>query len=223
MQKLTAALNILTAVLFTAFFGYTFFAKAHLRSVAREFVAEKTLRYSEPVIETVEQALDVPLVEKLISEDDLKLVRDEIKAYRDDPAAYIADLTGQKPPVPPQGKLGAIAKKAVEAKEKIRAFYDATLASLVADLRIFSGTNVGAAVLAVVLTFRSRPPIRRSLIVFSFLLFVSVVFCSYLYIDGLSFFRILTSTHMGWWYPVFVLAVALGLYKDFGRTLKAAV
>ncbi len=48
MRKLTLALNALTAVLFTAFFAYTFFAESHLQSLTRNFVTEKSLHYSGP-------------------------------------------------------------------------------------------------------------------------------------------------------------------------------
>lgn len=222
MKKITVALNALTAVLFLAFFAYTVFAHSHLSSLARDFVTEKTLHYSGPVIDTVEIALDVPLVAKLVSKVDIELVRGEIERYRDDPAAYIADLTGRKLAIPPQQKLGAIAKKTIEAKEQIRKFYNDTLTALITDLRIFSGTNTAAAVLAIVLTLKSRPPVAKPLVAFSFLLFVAVVFCSYLYIDDLSFFRILTSTHIGWWYPAFVVIVAAWLYKDIGEVVETA-
>jgi len=221
MRKLTLALNALSAVLFLAFFTYTFVARTHLESIARNFVTEKTLDHSAPIIDTVEKALDVPLVAKLVSNDDIKLVRSEIDAYRKDPTTYVADLTG-KQIRRPQGKLGAIAQKAADAKDSIRQFYNDTLTALIVDLRIFSGTNIVAACVALFLAFKSRQSIRNPLVVFSLLLFVAVVFCSYLYVDDLSFFRILTSTHTGWWYPIFVLVVAVWLYKDIGVAIEAA-
>ena len=221
MRKLTLALNALSAVLFLAFFTYTFIARTHLESIARNFVTEKTLEHSAPIIDTVETALDVPLVAKLVSNDDIKLVRSEIDAYRKDPATYVADLTG-KHVRKPQGKLGAIAQKAADAKDAIRRFYNETLTALIVDLRIFSGTNMVAACVALFLVLKSAESVRKPLIAFSFLLFVAVAFCSYLYIDDLSFFRILTSTHMGWWYPVFVIVAAVWLYKDLGGAIEAA-
>ena len=221
MRKLTLALNALSAVLFLAFFTYTFVARTHLECIARNFVTEKTLDHSAPIIDTVEKALDVPLVAKLVSNDDIKLVRSEIDAYRKAPTTYVADLTG-KHIRKPQGKLGAIAQKAADAKDAIRQFYNDTLRALIFDLRIFSGTNIVAACVALFLVIKSPESIRKPLLAFSLLLFVTVVFCSYLYIDDLSFFRILTSTHMGWWYPVIVIAVAVRLYKDIGGAIEAA-
>lgn len=221
MRKLTLALNTLSAVLFLAFFTYTFVARTHLESIARNFVTEKTLDYSAPIIDTVEKALDVPLVAKLVSKNDIKLARTEIDAYRKAPTTYVADLTGKQIPKP-QGKLGAFAQKAADAKNAIRQFYNDTLTALISDLRIFSGTNIVAACVALFLATKSPPSIRQTLIVFSLLLFVAVVFCSYLYINDLSFFRILTSTHMGWWYPAIVSVVAVWLYKDVGGSVEAA-
>ena len=116
MRKLTLALNALTAVLFTAFFAYTFFAESHLQSLSRNFVTEKTLHYSGPVIDTVEKALDVPLLAKFVSKDDIQLVRDEIKTYRDDPAVFIADLTRQKLANPPLQEMGPIEKKSCRSQ-----------------------------------------------------------------------------------------------------------
>ena len=52
---------------------------------------------------------------------------------------------------------------------------------------------------------------------FSFLMFAAVLCCSYLYIDDLTFFRILFRTHMGWWYPVFLCVVFIGLYLEYSR------
>jgi len=220
MWKITLALNTLTAVLFTAFFTYTFFAASHLRSLARDFVTRKTLHYSGPVIDAVEKSLDGSVVTKLVSDKDLQLVRAEIAAYRQNPAGYIADLTGQSLAMVPTQRLGAFAKKVNEAKQKIRSYYDKSLAALIVDLRIFSGTNAVAAILALAMTIKSRPPIRNRVLVFSSLLLIAIVFCSDLYIDNLSFFRILTATYIGWWYPVLVLTVAIWLYIDAGTAIE---
>jgi len=202
-------------VLFLAFFTYTFLARSHLESIARNFVTEKTLQQSGPIIDTVERALDVPLVAKLVSNDEIKLVRAEIETYRNDPTSYVSDLTGKRTRNP-QENLGAIVQKAADAKDAIRTFYNDTLTALILDLRIFSGTNTFAACVAMFLVIKSPVSIRKPLVLFSFALFVAVVFCSYFYIDNLSFFRILTSAHIGWWYPLLVIVVAAWLYNDVG-------
>ena len=221
MRKLTITLNALSAVMFLAFFTYTFVARTHLESIARNFVTKKTLEHSGPIIDTVEKGLDAPLVAKLVSNDDRELVRSEIGAYRKDPADYVADLTG-KQNRNPLGKRGAIAQRAADAKDAIRRFYNDTVTALILDLRIFSGTNIVAACMALFLVLRSPKSIRKPLVVVSLLLFVAVVFCSYIYIDNLSFFRILTSTHMGWWYPVCVIVFAVWLHNDIGSAIEAA-
>ncbi len=221
MRRVTLGLNLLSAVLFLAFFTYTFVGRIHLESIARDFVTEKTLEYSGPVIDTVEKALEFPLVGKLLTNEEIAIIRVEIDAYRKAPATYVADLTGRHPRQTPENGA-AIAQKAADAKAAIRRFYNDTLSALILDLRIFSGSNIVAACMALFFVANSKNGIRRPLIVFSYLLFVAVVFCSYLYIDDMSFFRILTSSHMGWWYPVFVIVFSAWLYRYIGSVIVAA-
>ncbi len=52
-------------------------------------------------------------------------------------------------------------------------------------------------------------------------MFVAVLYCSYLYVDDLTFFRILFRTHMGWWYAVFLRVMIVALYLDYGRHANA--
>lgn len=217
MRNTVIALNSIVAVFFVCFLGYTFFARQHLDGLAREFVTQRTLRYSAPIVELADHSLDSPLVQKVLSKEQSAAIRSEITEYRKDPAAYVSDLTRQAVlPLKPQNPNPLLAKVA-SIKERIRTFYDNTLAALIADLRIFSGTNLFAGLVALASAYRSRGQIQRSIVWFSFLMFVAVLYCSYLYVDDLTFFRILFRTHMGWWYPVFLCVVLAGLYLDYGR------
>ena len=100
-------------------------------------------------------------------------------------------------------------------KEKIRNFYDDTLNALVEDLRIFSICNLVAALVALGLAWCSHERIRQSIVWFSFLMFVTVIYCSALYVDDLTFFRILFRSHMGWWYAALLCLVLLCIYVDY--------
>ena len=222
MRNHTIALNSIVAVFFAGFLAYTFAARQHLDSLAREFVIEKTLHYAEPLVVLAAEALESPVVQKVLSDKQSETIRQELSDYRNDPAAYIADLTRQKLLPPNLLKPNPLLQKVVSLKEKIRTFYDDTLAALIADLRIFSISNLVAAVIALGLCYWSRQNIRQSLVWFSFLMFVAVLCCSYLYVDDLTFFRILFRTHLGWWYPVFLGVVLAGLYLDYGRAGQTA-
>lgn len=218
MRKLSIALNSIVAVFFVLFLGYTFVARQHLEGLAREFVTGKTVQHSAPLMETAESALDSPLVRKVLSDEQEAAIRQEIDEYHRDPAAYIADLTRQKLLVrKPEKKPHPLLKKVASIKERIRAYYDETLAALIADLRIFAASNLIAGLLALLIAYRSREQIQKSVVWFSCLMFVGVVYCSMLYIDDLTFFRILFRTHMGWWYPVLLCAVIARLQWEFGR------
>ncbi len=221
MRKTTLALNSIVVVFFISFLAYTFFARQHLDSLARDFVTEKTLAYSKPVVEVADEALDSPFVKKFLSDDQETAIRHEIADYRNDPSVYIADLTRQQVRDAPMGNANPLIQKAASIKNKIRTFYDDTLNDLIADLRIFSFSNLIAGLIALGLAYRSESDIRKPIVWFSFLMFVAVLYCSYLYIDELTFFRILFGTHMGWWYAALLCVMMVALYLDYGRHANA--
>lgn len=221
MRKMTLVLNSIIVIFFACFATYTFAARSHLDSLARQFVIEKTLEYAEPVVEAAREAIDSPLAKKLLSDEKEAAIRQEIADYRDDPHAYIANLTGPHRIDEPRAKPKPLLEKVALIKNQIRKFYDKTLNALIADLRIFSISNVVAGLIALGLAYWSSSEIRRPIVWFSFLMFFGVILCSYLYVDDLTFFRILFRTHMGWWYPAFLFTVIVALYRDFGEIKRS--
>lgn len=221
MRKTTLVLNSTVVVYFVCFLAYTFWARQHLNSLARNFVTEKTLEYSKPIIEDAAALLDSPLVKTLASDEHLAAFRNEITNYRQDPEAYIADLAGQQAgDVPVENAIPMIEKLNV-IKWHIRDFYDKTVNALIADLRIFSVSNLLAGLIAFGLAYRSTTKLRKPIVWFSFLMFVGVLYCSCLYVDDLTFFRILFRAHMGWRYAVFLSGTIFALYIDYGRYANA--
>lgn len=220
MRNITIALNSIVAVFFACFLVYTFIARQHLEALGRDFVTEKTLRYSEPIVKLADESLEFPAVRRLLSDKQSAAIRREITEYRNDPSGYIADLTRQKMlPSDPHDR-SALPEKVASIKARIRAFYDNTLEALIVDLRIFATSNLCAGLIAFGLAYWSRKDIQKSIVWFSFLMFVTVFCCSYMYVDDLTFFRILFRTHMGWWYPIFMCVVLVGLFLDYRRAEK---
>lgn len=228
MRKTTLVLNSFVVAFFSCFLAYTFVGRQHLDSLARAFVTEKTVVYSKPVVELARDALDSPAVRKLLadnqvlSDNQMAAIRREIAEYQIDPGAYVADLTRQRVREVPMKNKNAMLEKVVSFKNKIRTYYDNTLNALVADLRIFSSSNLIAGLIAFAMAYRSSSKIRKPIVWFSFLMCVAVLFCSYMYIDGLTFFRIMFQVHMGWRYAVFLCVMIAVLYFDYGRHAKAA-
>ncbi|MDB5390075.1 MAG: hypothetical protein JWM11_5721 [Planctomycetaceae bacterium] len=221
MRNLAIALNSIVAAFFACFLLYTFIARQHLDAFARVFVTEKTLHYSEPIVALTDESLDSPAAKKLLSDKQSAAIRHEITEYRNDPSGYIADLTRQKMLAANPKNPNPLSQQAASIKERIRSFYDNTLAVLIRDLRIFSTSNLCASLIAIGLAYWSRKNIQKSIVWFSFLMFVTVLYCSYLYVDDLTFFCILFRTHMGWWYPLFLCVILAGLYLDYGRAAPA--
>lgn len=217
MRKTVLILNSIVVVFFVGFLSYTLIARRHLDSIAREFVTEKTLAYSKPIVEVTDEALDSPLIKKLLSDAQKTTIRNEIADYRIDPVAYIADITRQRVREAPVANANPLIEKVASIKAKIRRFYDKTLNALIVDLRVFSISNLVAGLVAFGLAYQSSTKIRKPIVWFSFLIFVAVLYCSSMYIDGLTFFRILFSTHMGWRYAAVLCVTIVALYLDYGR------
>ncbi len=220
MRTTTLALNAIIAVFFASFGAYTFVAQQHLEGLARDFVTEKSVQHSKVVVDLAEVSLDFPIVKQNLPAVQAAAIREEIAGYRKDSFAYIADLTQRQNLNPPP----AMAKPffgAIEAiKEEIREFYVTTLSALIRDLRIFSGTNLIAGVIAFAWAYRSKPQVRPSIVWLTILMFIAVLYCSSLYLDELTFFRILFRMQRGWFYPVLLCLVTVGLFREYGAIVS---
>jgi hypothetical protein len=209
MRKISLLLNALVVVLSLALFGYTFFAKAHLVEHTRAFVTEKTLAHSGPLMELMRAGLDAPLAQKLVPEKIRAQTGAEIALYESDPVKYVTSLTSEKAPSFGTGKLAKF-------KAGVHAHYQSTLAALVRDLRIFSGSNLVAGLFAIWLLLNGKLGRDGKVIAFSFVVFAAVAYSTFSYIEGVSFLRILLKSHLGWWYPAGMALTILGLVLEHG-------
>ncbi len=223
MRTTALVLYAIVVVFFAGFLCYTLIAREHLDGLARGFVTEKTVIYSQPIVEIADQSLDAPVVKKLLRDEQIAAMRREIAEYRRDAAGYIADLTRQGVRVGPVLNANPLVAKIAAVKERIRSFYDETLDALNDDLRIFATSNLIAGAVAFVLAFRSGGDIRKSTVGFSLLMFVAVLYCSLMYLDDMTFFRMLFRMHIGWWYAVGLGAVVVGLWLDERRAKERDV
>ena len=220
MRRATIITNCLTAAFFSSFLAYTFLARPHLDGLARDFVTEKTIEYSKSVVDLADVLLQTPLSQAKLDDRQRTAIQDEIALYRSDPRAYVSDLTRQQERVPAVTTTNSVHQRVASLKEGIRMFYNNTLNKLIVDLRIFSVTNLVAGLIALGLAWRSQSGVRTSVVCFSLMIFIGVVYNACLYVDDLTFFRILFRLHMGWWYPVILCVTVIGLYRDYGRHLK---
>ena len=209
LRKVSITLNVVVVLMSLGLFAYTFFAKSHLVEHTREFVTGKTLSYSRPLVEASRAGLESQLSRKLFSEERRALIEGELATYDSNPAGYVTSLTSAEPSSFGSGKIA-------EYKEKVRSYYQSTLSGLLHDLRIFSGSNVVAGLVAIILLLSPRFKEDKKLITFSFVIFAAVAFSSISYLQGVSFLTILFKWHPGWWYPLGMLLTILSLVLEFG-------
>jgi hypothetical protein len=148
-------------------------------------------------------------------------IQSEIADYRNDPLAYVADVTGKQVRDAVRPNDNPLIEKVVAIKRKVRTFYEDTLSALIRDLRVFSISNLVAGLIAFWLAYRSSREIRQPIVWFSILMFGTVLYCSSMYIDDLTFFRILFRTHMGWWYTVGLFIMIVAVYFEYQRHANA--
>lgn len=219
MRVTILIISACVALFFLASIALTFFAKGYITSQAREFVIVRTQRLAEPAVDLAEQALRQPGIKKVLDEEAIRNAQLEIAEYRRDPRAYIAFLAAEErlafPAVSP-GRNAPLVERVARWKLRVREHFEQTLDRLVRDLRIFSGSNLVAALIAACCAMRAQGRQLKWLLVVAGILLASVAFGAYMYIDGMTYFRILFSTYLGWWYPVLLGITFVQLYLEYG-------
>jgi hypothetical protein len=159
----------------------------------------------------------MPGVKLVLDDEQIQTANREVAAYRNDPQGYIANLVAGNPPAAAApGPKAALKDKVLHWKGRVREYFDKTLDRLLRDLRIFFGSNLAAALAAFALAWGARADRLRGLLLVCGLLLASVAFSTYMYVDGLSYFKILFNSYMGWWYPVVLAVTFLGLLVEYG-------
>lgn len=214
MRTILLTLNSLVVLFFTGFLIYTFFAQAHVESLARGYVTERTAHYARPLVDLTEELLQSKKVRLVTTAAQRAIVEREIAAYRKSPTEYIQDLTRQGKRLVPVEHPNLIFQKVAEIKEKIRVYYDSVMHALIADLRIFAVSNLVAGLFALGVVFWERHQPSRVVLGFSMALFLAVLYCSYMYYDEMTFFKILAKAHFGWWYPVILFGTSIKVWWE---------
>jgi len=212
-------LNLVVAVASAGFFAYTFLARDHLTGLAEDYVINKTVQHATPTVEQVEATLKNPLA-RLAPAQIREAVQAEVDEFRRDPNAYVRALVAKGTVI--EKPKHAFAEQVTKWKESIQSYFDRTLASLIRDLRIFSGTNTVAAFLAAWLASRAHGRWRWHILGVSTLRLFALGLHMYLFIDGLSFFNIVAGSRVGWSYPIVVVLTFAYLYSRIGRHVPPA-
>jgi hypothetical protein len=208
------------AIFFAVSLLLTFLAKDYINGLAEEFVIVLTQKYADPAVEVAEEALRSPGSKKLLGEAGHETAQEEIAEYRGDPRGYITRLVAMEPlpaPAVVPGVRAALKAHVLRWKLAVQEYFHRTLSRLIGDLRIFSGSNLVAALVAFGCALRAKDRQVNWLLGVSGLLLASVAYGAYMYVDSFTYFRILFSTYLGWWYPAILAITFLGLYLEYGR------
>jgi hypothetical protein len=185
--------------------------------MAEDFVIDRTKAYADPLVGIVEEGINIPGLNRALDPRIIETVRGEVAEYRREPRAYIATLVADKQlPAANPGNPGDFNAKLLFWKSEIREHFEKTLNRLLFDLRIFFGSNLVAALVALVCAWRGRTDRLPRLLLVCGLLLASVAFSTYMYVDSFSYFKILFNSYMGWWYPAVLGITFLSLVVEHG-------
>jgi hypothetical protein len=166
-------------------------------------------------VDVAEEALRSGVTRRLLTQDQVASIEAEFAEFRSEPTRYIQRLTSAHASPRPEAFLVKLSERIYGWKEQIRTHYNNVLDRLFTDLRIFSGSNVLAALIAFSCAWRSprRPSLELTLI--SALLLAALGLGIFFYIDEFSFFTILFDCYLGWWYPFLLGVLFISNYMDF--------
>ncbi|MGB6220608.1 hypothetical protein [Haloferula sp.] len=217
MRRFLITLNGIIAAFFLTAFGYTLIGEAHLTAVARDFAAKKTADYAEPIVALAEQGSKSFEIRLLLSKAKEEAIDKEFAEYHRDPAEYISTIIERKPSVDLALPENALISKLHGWKIQIHQYYQKVLGRILSDLRIFSGTNLVAGLISLVLALKSSGLPSSTLLKLSSLLCMAFACSIYGYFNTFSFYQYLFNWHMGWRYPAVVsllyLYLVAKLYK----------
>lgn len=214
MRTALLVIGGITGLFFATSLALTFFAHDYLKRLAQDFVIDKTIPHSDSVVNLADEAANAPGIKRILKERELLATRNEIAEYREDPRAYVAKIVaGDVLPAVfvGQGPDALVREQVLSWKHRIHEYFDQTMNRLLRDLRIFCGTNLVAALLVFVLSCRASSERRRHLLVLSTLLLMSLAYSIYLFVDSMTYFRILIGSYMRLWYPAVVCTMFLGM------------
>ncbi|MFC7338358.1 hypothetical protein ACFQY0_14285 [Haloferula chungangensis] len=220
MRQALILTNALLAIFFAAAFAYTFIGKDQLAITARDFATLKTAQYAAPLVDHAEDAVRSNIASMLASKAQKQAVLDEIAEYRAEPEAYIAELTGKESAPELRFPENALSRKIGGWKVQIRSYFDEVVGRITSDLRIFTATNLVAALVALGLVLAARTRELKPLLKLSAMLLVATLLSLYAFIDSFSFYQYLFNWHMGWSYPALVslsyLYIVMKTYRHQG-------
>lgn len=222
MRRILIILHTLIALFFACSLGYTLVAKGHLENLARSFAVEKTIEYGDPVVGMADVSLRLPGAKKVLTDDQITSAKKEINSYRADRKAYIGRLTRTAKESVANSTEHPILAKVTGMKNRIAVHYNDTIDALVEDFRIFATSNLVAAMIALVFAWQMRGRMNNSFLALSLVLMFTLVYGVVLYIDNLSFFKILFKIHLGWLHPVLLSVPMICVGVEYVRFREIA-
>src|SRR5687767_613385 len=201
MRRFLVVLNSVIAIFFAGFLVYTLFGKAHIRRLATDYISAKLEPGARRSATLAKAALNTPQIRNRVKREQIEAALAEINEFEATPREYIRSLTDPRSaprtsqavttvPADLMAKIG-------NWKKGVRERFDRIYGRIIVEVRVFGASNLAAGCLCIYLVRRFGAQAR--ILAISLVLTLSVLYCSFLYIDQNWFFAILHDSFLGVW------------------------
>jgi len=204
-------LNLLGAALSIALLVATFFSTRMITAKVREIAIERARSHADPLVAKFDGALVHPVTGRLIQGPTRERLEAEVQAYRSSPEAWLEQLAKQgagsanrfvfpevKQPLARKA-LDLLERELSEMKDNVKASYGKVLA----DVRLFAGTNlVVFALIAWMCRIARTPRAKHWLLGISLMMMTALAVSASIYVGQNWAWTIIRNDYMGWQYPM---------------------
>ena len=216
LRKVAIVLNAIAIAVSLGIAVYSLFAKRHLEKLATEYVTEKTVEYVAPQVSQLKVHLDSKLAQLPLVKTYTERAKVEVAKFEAEPRVYVAKYVRvASESVHAKGwKQGGEAKNTWQKIQKgIVTHYQRVLKALILNVRIFSISNFVFSSLALLLLLYGRLTTSVAVVALSLTMFGAVCYGSYMFVDSLSFFRIIVGMPHIWSYPLLLSLFTADNYR----------
>jgi len=214
MRAVLVFLSSMVVVVFTIVLLLTFFGRDLIANRAGAMIDQRLESGSETAVAKMESVLEAKPMQMLLGEEQVGAALEEVGAYKNDPSGYARALVRREKSeaelVDTEDK-SRIGKLVSNWKADLSGRYESIVDKVLTDVRMVAGSNVVAGLLGFVLAYWSRGSRSYAPLAYSALLVLAIGIATYSFLDGLTLIGLLFGSSLGWFYPVSILLVYVGL------------
>jgi hypothetical protein len=226
MRKALLSTQAIFIVVFFIAFVLSFFVVEKIEEESRFLVTEKVVKGTSSKIDLAEELLNSKAAEMYLKGYQIDVIRKEIDKFKTNPYNYVESLTiGAENAVslPPEFETNnplkaALFEKVFSWKQGLKNYFNKTFSGLIADIRIFLGTNLVALLIAAFVCFKGSSLGKRAMVL-STIITIATALSAFSYINQNWLLNVLLNSYAGYGYASGIAFLTGWLYLEYSEKL----